>query len=197
MANLPANPLQSLISAASRSLPKHTGLVDSATDRINRLGNSEGSVILADVSGSMEAPAWGGRSKHEVLRDALAEVMRAPANLLVAFSTSARVLQGVDQLPAPRGSTALHIGLRAAMAQDKARILAISDGEPNDEAAALAEAADFGGVIDVLYIGPDSNAAAMGFLRRLARAGHGRFHGSDISKAGQPALTTTVRGLLR
>lgn len=51
----------------------------------------------------------------------------------------------------PNGSTAMHIGLRAAIAQRRGRILVVSDGEPDDEASALAAASDYLGTIDVLY----------------------------------------------
>ena len=76
MSNLPANPLQSLIGRAAQELPATTGAVEPYYERLRRIGGRD-TVVLADVSGSMAAPAWGGRTKHSVLRDALAATMRA------------------------------------------------------------------------------------------------------------------------
>lgn len=190
------NPLQGLINQVAATTPRDTGATRAAAARAEYARTYPGTAILADVSGSMAAPAWGGHSKCHVLRDAIRASLRGDS-VLVAFSSSARVIPAATDLPEPNGSTAMHIGLRAAIAQRRGRILVVSDGEPDDEASALAAASDYLGTIDVLYIGPDSNAAAMAFLQRLARTGHGRYHGSDISRAGQPALTHTVRGLLK
>ncbi|MFG0229454.1 vWA domain-containing protein [Achromobacter sp. 413638] len=194
MKNQLANPLQGLIAKAA-GLPRHTGEVARSQERIARVNNRP-TVVLADVSGSMESPAWGGRTKHAVLREAIAQTLLSDRHELMAFAGHVTPLSSAENLPQPGGSTALDRALLAAIQRAPGRILVISDGEPNDEDAALAAAAQFGGVIDVLYIGPDSNAAAMRFLQRLALAGHGRYHGSDIARAGQPALVNTIQMLL-
>ena len=195
MKNQLINPLQALISKASTSLAKQTGHVAQAQERITRIQNRP-SVVLADVSGSMASSAWGGHTKHAVLREAIAATLQTANHQLIAFSDRVTPVTSAASLPPADGGTALHLALDAAIARDPGRILVISDGEPDNEAAALAVAARFKGVIDVLYIGPDSNAAAMRFLQRLALAGHGRFHGSDISRAGQPALAHSIQLLL-
>jgi hypothetical protein len=194
MSNSLTNPLQGLIARAAQTLPATTGAVEPYAERLRRI-NSGRTLILADVSGSMESPAWGGRSKHTVLRDAIAATMR-PEHELIAFNDAGVLLSSAADLPPPRGNTALHLALHAAIARDPGRILVVSDGEPDDEKAALAAAAKFPGVIDVLYIGPDANTAAMRFLRALAKTGHGQYHGSDIARAGQPALAHTMHQLL-
>lgn len=190
-----AHPLQGLIAKAAQTLPARTGMVATVQERMQRIGQG-GTVILADVSGSMKSVAWGGRTKHSVLREAIAATMERGPFRLIAFAAAAVELSSAAQLPAADGGAALHLGLQAASACEPGRILVISDGAPDSEEAALQQAASFGGVIDVLYIGPDSDAAAMSFLQRLARAGHGCFHGSDIARAGQPTLGTTVQQLL-
>ncbi|OBY87037.1 vWA domain-containing protein [Delftia sp. JD2] len=187
------NPLQSLIGKAKASLPQHTGTVAKAHDRMTRLGSGQ-TVVLADVSGSMDSLAWGGRSKHSLLGEAIAAT--AAGHEVLAFAEDVTPVPNASSLPPASGSTALHLALNAARERNPGRILVISDGEPDDEVAALAAAKAFPGVIDVLYIGPDSNAAAMRFLRSLAQAGHGRYEGSDIARAGQPALAHTVQRLI-
>lgn len=193
MKNQLANPLQNLIGKASATLPARTGAVAAAQDRINRVSNGR-TVVLADVSGSMASPAWGGRSKHDILAEAIAAT--ATGHEVLAFAARVTLVTESAALPLPGGGTALHLALRVAHERRPGRILVISDGEPDDPSAALAAAAAFPGVIDVLYIGPDSNAAAMRFLRSLAQAGHGRYEGSDIARAGQPALAHTMRRLI-
>ena len=189
------NPLQGLIAKASVSLPQKTGAVQRAQERIDRVSGGS-TAVLADVSGSMASPAWGGRSKHSLLRDAITSTFRPGQHELLAFSSRVQRLTNPAMLPEPGGGTALHLALQGALELNPGRILLISDGEPDDESAALAVATRFPGVIDVLYIGPDSNAAAMRFLRTLAMAGHGRYHGSDIARVGQPSLTNTIQHLL-
>lgn len=191
-----ANPLQGLITKAAATLPATTGAVAGYQQRLHRIGGNTRTVILADVSGSMKAPAWGGRTKHEILREAIAGSMQPGTHELIAFSDRAILLRDAGQLPPPGGNTALHRGLQAAVQRAPGRILVISDGEPDKEDEALAVASVFPGVIDVLYIGPDANVAAMRFLQALATAGYGRYHGSDIARAGQPALAHTVRQFL-
>ena len=183
MSNI-TNPLQSIINAAAKNLPATTGSVARHTRR--------SSMIVADVSLSMATPAWGGRTKHDVLREA---VMASGHDEIVAFS-SVPVVVRPDQLPLPSGSTALHNALDRAILEQPRRLLVISDGEPDDPRAALASARSFDGTIDVLYIGPESNPAAIEFMASLARSGRGNLHRNDIAKASAPALTNTVRGLL-
>lgn len=195
MSTLPANPLQSLIKSAATTLPATTGAVEPYAERLRRIRNRD-TVVLADVSGSMDSPAWGGRTKHAVLREAIDDTMRRVAHRTFAFSSDVREITSAADLPPAGGHTALHRAIDRAGELRPGRILVVSDGEPDDETAALAAARAFDGVIDVLYIGPDSNAAAMAFLRRLSEVGHGRYQGSDIARAGQPALAHTLQQLL-
>lgn len=73
-----------------------------------------------------------------------------------------------------------------------------SDGQPDNAERALAVAARFRGAIDVLYVGPESDHAAIAFMRRLAGAAGGDVQMHDmrqISISGQ--LQTRIAGLLR
>lgn len=191
MSNI-TNPLQALINTAAQTLPARTGVVAQHAERARRASRT---AVLADVSGSMSSQAWGGRSKHEVLREALSAIDPGRHDLVAFSETAARIADAGD-LPVPSGGTALDRGLEEAMRDGPGRILVISDGQPDDELAALAVARQFDGTIDVLYIGPDSDVMAMRFLEQLARCGRGQYHGSDIARATAPALVSTVRTLL-
>jgi len=61
--------------------------------------------------------------------------------------------------------------------------------------AALAEADRLTGVIHALYVGPDGDAAAIAFMRRLARLGGGSAVVHDLAKARR-ALAQPLRALM-
>ena len=91
---------------------------------------------------------WLSWSAYEIVPvlsgpDAVSELAGYPCDV---------VLNGVD------GAA----GLRATLAALRAgRTLVVSDGHPNDPAAALAVADRLSGVIDVLYCGPDGDERAV------------------------------------
>lgn len=177
------NPLQSIVRRAASTLPVTTGKVDLQRDRLARRAGAV--VILADVSHSMAAPAWGTLRKIDVLRDAVAAAMqRNPECRLIAFSETARPVKSV---PEPESSTNLVAGLEAARAYDPGVLLLISDGQPDDPAAALKIAASWRGAIDVLYVGPDGDASAIEFMRKLAAAAGGEVRVNDIGKSTSAA----------
>jgi hypothetical protein len=189
-----ANPLQSIIdqAAAKPALPR----VEAYARRLNASGPT---VLLLDVSGSMAAAAWGGRRKIDILRDAVRDLMSTDAPRLVTFAATAAALPAdaaSTAIPEPAGGTALHRGIDAVSDLRPARTLVISDGQPDDEGRALAAAALLTGTIDVLYVGPDSDAAAIAFMARLARSGSGTMHKHDLMRSGSAALASVARRIM-
>ncbi len=184
------NPLQALIQQAAGQ-PAQAGAIARHQHRASTAGT--GQIILADVSGSMAEPAWGGRRKIDVLREAIAG---APPARLISFSSRPDVLPSAEAIPEPNGSTALHLGLEEAAKLRPARTLVISDGRPDDEALALRAADALPGTIDVIYVGPDGDIEAIAFMRRLASRGGGRYYGHDLRKASAALLAPAIRGLL-
>jgi hypothetical protein len=181
------SPFSALLRDASR-LPAHTGIVARFERRLASAGITQ--VILADVSASM-AESAGARRRVDVLREALTGV---PPARIVAFATTPVEIASATALPPPSGGTALHLALDLGAAMRPARTLVVSDGEPDDEAAALRSAEDVPGTIDVIYCGPDGNVAARAFLMRLARAGGGRYVSHDMRHP--ELLAPAIRGLL-
>jgi hypothetical protein len=189
-----SNPLQGLIARAAKSLPATTG--DTEHFRARMAGAGPGVVILADVSSSMDEPA-GSRRKIDILREALAQVWSELVGArLVAFDTLAREISAPDAVTSPSGGTALHLALDAAGEHRPARTLVITDGRPDSEDAALEAAGRLSGIIDVIYCGPDSDAQAIDFLRRLARLGGGRCVVRDVVRMSRPELGSAVRTTL-
>lgn len=186
-----SNPLQSIIKKAASTLPTTTGKVAVQQGRIDRRRGQ--TVILADISGSMESAAGDGRRKIDVLRDAVAAA-RGQAKL-VAFSARPRE---VESIPEPEANTDLAAALEYVRASDPGVTLVISDGEPDNQGKALAVAGSFRGAIDVLYIGPESNTAAIAFMRRLASMAAGDVVINDIAgMGGVRMLQRQIAGLLQ
>lgn len=184
------NPLQALVKKAAQTLPATTG--KTALQQVKLERRAGATVILADVSGSMESEAADGRRKIDLLREAV-NAARGSARL-VAFSQQARE---VEQIPEPESNTDLAAGLALVKTLDPGTTLVISDGEPDSQAAALAVARTFRGAIDVLYIGPAGNAGAIDFMRRLAAAAGGQVTLNDIAAPeGVRLLQRRIAGLL-
>lgn len=193
MNNLPANPLQGLLKRAAQTLPATTGRVAAQQERIDRRRGQ--AVILADISASMGGPAWGGQRKIDVLREAVAGAMRQAAARLFVFSADVREVRDV---PEPEHNTNLAAALRAARQLDPGVTLVISDGQPDNAAQALEEARQFRGVIDVLYIGPESDRPAIEFMKRLAAAAGGDVRTHDVARLGNAQqLLGHIAGLLK
>ena len=155
-------------------------------------------VILADTSGSM-ADTAGSRAKIDLLREAVAETwegLHPSVRRLVRFDSAALSLYSPAELTEPSGGTAMHLGLRTAGNVQPTRVIVISDGQPDDAAEALKAADELGCRIDVLYCGPDSDAASIAFMRRLARVGCGECVVEDVVRAaGGLRLTAAVKRL--
>lgn len=194
MNNLPVNPLQGILSCAARTLPATTGKVAVQQARLERRRGTV--VVLADISASMGSPAWGGQRKIDVLREAVdGALMHQPHAKLFVFSANIRECKAI---PEPEHNTNLAAALREVCKLDPGITLVISDGQPDNEKLALEAARQFRGVIDVLYIGPQSDHAAIDFMKRLATVAGGEVRTHDVARLGNARqLQGHIAGLLR
>lgn len=199
MSDLPAHPLKSVIARAAKALPAETGATARHRQRFDRAGS--GVVVLCDTSSSMDESA-GRRRKIDHLRDAVDGVIAdLPDAVIVAFDSSPRRVTLAADIPEPSGGTALHLALDEAARQRPAKTIVVSDGQPDSETTALAAAERLPGVIDVIFCGRDSDAAALDFMRRLARLGGGQVVTCDLVRLGatggngRAALESGVRKL--
>lgn len=193
MSHLPVNPLQNLVRRAAQTLPATTGRVAVQQARLDRRQGQV--VILADVSASMDVPTATGARKIDVLREAVAAARRITPSRLFAFSGGVRE---VEAIPEPEHNTNLAGALHAVRQLDPGVTLVISDGQPDDDKEALIEAAQFRGAIDVLYIGSETDYAAIAFMRRLAAAAGGELRTHDVGRLGNARqLLGHIAGLLK
>lgn len=185
-----ANPLQAIIDQAAKTSTV-TGATSVYRERLDRAGNCR--VVLADTSGSMNELANGGRKKIELLREALDQVVTDERVIL--FSDLPGEVHRLDIAAVEAtGGTRLDLALELAAGMRPRHTLVISDGQPNDQASALASAQRLSGIIDVLYIGPETDYEAIAFMRRLAGVGGGSAVVHDVGQHTQ--LGPAIRGLL-
>ena len=132
-------------------------------------------ILLVDMSGSMSAhDAPGGISRYEAAEAELVRLQEEnPGKIaVIAFSGT------VEFCPSGRpqrlgGGTNMAQALRFVKPADGlARIILISDGEPDDKMAVLNVAYSFESHIDTVYIGPEGGRGAK-FLAKLAKQAGG------------------------
>ena len=152
-------------------------------------------VILMDTSSSM----MDRDDDHQTRYDrAVSELERLQNSLpgkiaVISFATEPIFCPaGVPQTPC--GMTDLAKALRFAKVADigDMRFIVISDGEPSSEREALEVAAQYSGVIDVIYIGREGGPGQK-FLQRLAKA-HG---GKAITSENAKELAAAAQYLLQ
>lgn len=175
----------SLAKLASSLAPTNTKL--SASDAFLR--DSETVMLLIDTSGSM------GGQPIEDLRKVVAEINPKGAGIpMIAFGGpyDAQV-RFVDAVPDPDGGTPLHIAIPMAKEYGANRVVVISDGCPDLREESLEQARQFGGKIDVVYIGAANSMGDL-FMRELARLTGGSCGVADVRKTKE--IAGKVIGLL-
>ena len=164
-------------------------------------------VIIVDTSASMEAvdnPDWeaidrnpfatGGKTRYDRAIDELAKLQASlPGKIAVISFSSSAVFCPSGTPTFLHGGTDLAEALRFAWIADGCDLhfIVISDGCPDDAAAALREAKRYESRIDCVYIGPE-DGQGRSFLRRLAAASGGQYSTS----AGAQDLANSVTKLL-
>lgn len=130
-------------------------------------------LVMVDVSGSMSSPdAPGGKTRYSAACEQLEYLQNQnPGEIGVCcFSDRAEFCpSGVPFMFG--GGTDMQAALRMMKMADGCgiRLILISDGEPNEEALTLKEAAKFTTKIDTIYIGPETGMGRE-FLRKLSEA---------------------------
>jgi hypothetical protein len=139
--------------------------------------------LLLDVSGSMVSLMPTGTRKIDRLRELAKDF---PHERIFVFADGCRETTAV---PEPHGGTDLAGAFRHVREHGVCHVVLITDGLPDNEQAALREAA--GLKVDVLYAGP---LPQPDFLSRLALATGG--HGQVVDLGDRALLGGSVRGLL-
>jgi len=144
--------------------------------------------LLIDTSLSMA----GDPIVH--LREVVSNIQKVGHVPMIAFGGpyDAQV-RFVDVVPEPDGGTPLHLAIPLAKEYGAGRVVVISDGAPDLKQECLDQAKQFGGRIDVVFIGQPGDSGEK-FLRELAALTGGTQMTGDI--ADIKLITSKVIGLL-
>jgi Mg-chelatase subunit ChlD len=181
----------------SKTPPVPGSLAQQATDNHISLAETfvnADVIVIVDTSGSMGASDGTERTRYARACDELRKIQASMPGKIAVLSFSDEVKFFPSGIPANFGQgTDLAKALKFAKIADvpEMKFIVISDGEPNDEQEALAEAAKFKNHIDTIYIGPAGEPGEK-FLKLLASKSGGR---SAKDFAGHK-LEATIRGLL-
>lgn len=189
------NPLQAIIDAASKKAA--SSQIKDTLNRHQQKGNSSNKrYVLADISGSM-SESVGSATKYDLLKKALGDpIIDWTAQQLIAFNSFPEPATPAT-LPQPSANTALHRAIEFIVPEKPAYTLVISDGQPDDEQAALNAADKLTGIIDVLFIGADNDYEAIAFLKKLAARNGGKMFIRDLQKTKSLPATALQRLLSR
>lgn len=172
-------------------------------DRKKRLRAKGSFVLLIDGSSSMSWTVASGDHKYKLLGRALQDLAERgaipPGTRVVYFDDGAREIGAgtLMNLPFPSGGTNMTAAFELAAKFEPSRTLVISDGEPTSPDP-MGAAKRLSGVIDTLFIGDESAAKAIAFMRELSNLGAGRYHHCDIARgaAGRQQLPSAIAGML-
>lgn len=159
---------------------------------------SERSMLAVDVSGSMEAGLSTGERAIDALRkvvEGLREVNPVPvvAFGLQDYSTGEYVeVDIIDVVPEPAGGTPMHLAIDFARAKGANHLIVVTDGIADSQSATLTAARNFGGKIDVFYVGNGGPGAD--FAKKLAESTGGVANITDL--LNPKMLQSKIMGLL-
>jgi len=140
-------------------------------------------VVIVDTSSSMGTyDSRGRRQRYDVACEELAALQGSLPGKIAVLSFSQATLFCPDGKPFNHGGgTDLAGALKFARVADvpDMRFIVISDGEPDSQSAALAEAAQYRNRIDTIYVGPESQPYGRDFLQKLAAASGGQMVSAD------------------
>jgi hypothetical protein len=184
-----------------KMLDKSTKL--SSLKDLVRSKDAENVVLLLDCSASMGAYMRNGKLRIGGLREVVAGIQAQRTTTMVAFGPAAvgahplepmgSPVRFVTEVPDPEGGTPLAEAITFARSNGFGRAIVVSDGGPNDPRAAMEAAREFGGQIDVVFVGDAGDPGSV-FLDELAKTtGGSRFEG-DLSEVKE--LTGAIVGLL-
>lgn len=149
-------------------------------------------VVLVDTSGSMEQrDSTGGNSRYDQACMELANLQSSmPGKIAVLSFSSSTIFCPNGQPLNQGGGTNLADALKFAKIADLEgmQFIVISDGQPDSEADAFAEARKYKNKISTIYVGPERDQNARAFLAELARLSGGQ--AATANRAQDLAATT-------
>jgi len=175
-----SNPLQNIIDEASKKAAS-SEIKEISRRHSYKSNNTDKRFILADISGSM-GESVGSVTKYDLLKKALGDpIIDWTSQQLISFNSFPESTTPAT-LPLPSANTALHRAIDYILPEKPSFTLIITDGQPDDEQAALDAADKLTGIIDVLFIGKDNDVDAIAFLKKLSARNGGKIFVRDLQK---------------
>lgn len=156
-----------------------------------RAKNEENVFLVLDCSSSMDQNMRNGKRRIEGLREVVSEVQKQRLTKMVSFR-GMQIEMSVS-VPEPSGGTPLFAAISFCKVAGAGRLLCISDGEPDSEQRSLDAAREFGGRIDVVFVG-DPGTRGEAFMKELAEATGGTSWTGDLSEVKE--ISSGILGLL-
>lgn len=144
-----------------------------------RVKQLENVFLLLDCSGSMSSGMPSGKRRIDGLRETVKSILTERSLRMVQFGCGYEP-SFIEQIPDPEGGTPLDKAIIFAKTNNAGRAIVISDGQPDDQGRALEAARQFGGRIDVVFVGYPGEAGEF-FLKRLAESTGGESFTGDLS----------------
>lgn len=150
-------------------------------------------VVLLDVSASMSiGDSRDCRTRYEIACDELARLQADMPGRVAVIGFSKRpefAPNGRPRFQADNTDLAAALKFTRVADTGDVRFVVISDGEPDDETAALDAAAVYVGRIDCVYVGPEYGKRARAFLQKLASAHRGQQVTTNVSLLAEKIQT--------
>lgn len=143
-------------------------------------------IVICDTSGSMDQrDGRNGKSRYETACEELAELQKCHPGKIAVIAFSEEVAFCPNGKPIYFGSnTDMKKALQFTKIADTSgmQFILISDGEPNNQEAALQVARTYRNKIQTIYVGPEDQPGGREFLQKLAEVTGGRATTSDRAK---------------
>lgn len=148
-------------------------------------------VILCDLSGSMKGQPF------QRLREHLSMMWQEleGSTSLFGFNDRCFPVERPEKLPDPQMGTRLTEAFNHVAQFWPAEVILISDGLPEDQQGALDAASRLPGVINAIFVGPDSDRIGYEFMQKLAQANGGQAVHRDLHTA-QSLIAPAIRSML-
>lgn len=151
-------------------------------------------LVMVDTSGSMDSEdCQGNRRRYDLACEQLIKLQRELPGKVGVISWSSSVQFNPGGVPYYFGGGTDLVGvLKFVKPADgtSIKLILISDGEPDQEQAALDLAKQFKSKISTIYIGPESGRGR-DFLRRLAEATGGQSVSQSVNDIANLKQTVT------
>lgn len=170
-------------------------ITNSLRERIDPSARGGTSIILLDLSASMDYLTDGGLRRIDALQAALRSLPKNTSFKLFGFNDQVYE-ESVESIFRPAGGTMLAEALVFIAEQQPRNLTIITDGEPNNSEMALIKASHLNCTINVIFVGDPRNWDAIQFCRALAAQQNGQFASNPLEARTLALLPKTLNLML-